>query len=74
MWLWYTSKHGVAHRCARAVALDEGDGDWVDARVLVRPADALLLPLNGGGVDTGRLAIGRRGARTDDGMDLVVQP
>ena len=72
MWLWYTSKHGVAHRCARAVALDEGDGDWIDARVLVGAADALLLPLNGGGVDTGRLAIRRRGARADDGVDLVV--
>jgi hypothetical protein len=65
------STHGVAHRRARAVALDERDSDRVDARVLVGAPDALLLPLDGGRVDAGRLAVGRRGTRADDGMDLV---
>ena len=54
------------------MALDERDGDRIDARVLVGAADALLLPLDGGGVDAGRLAVRRRGARADDGVDLVV--
>mmetsp|Transcript_16355 Transcript_16355/g.38986 ORF Transcript_16355/g.38986 Transcript_16355/m.38986 type:complete len:362 (-) Transcript_16355:789-1874(-) len=61
----------VAHRRAGAVALHHRNRRRVDARQLVRAAERLLLPLDGGGVDAGRLAVGRGRAAADHRVHLV---